>query len=206
MKISFEATGLPNDGIIVCQSPVENWGWHAENKKENNTYSFNIKALKLDAIKENKITLKIVPGSSDTSLDGQNIKLTFNNLKVVYEEYVDNGVIAENTEAFEEAYSGFEYKFPEPVDISEKSKIVIEVEFLDADKNLIKADWGLGQTLVLPEGYSTWEDKLMEQYNLGMQDVDLTKVIDKTKKVAALAFQNSKEDVKWINIKNITFE
>ena len=46
----------------------------------------------------------------------------------------------------------------------------------------------------------------MAQYNLGKQDVDLTKVTDKTKKVAALAIQNSKEDVKWIIIKNISFE
>ena len=114
--------------------------------------------------------------------------------------------IAKNEEAFEGAYAGFEYIFPEPVDISEKSKIVIEVEFLDADKNLIEVDWGLGLTLVLPEGYSTWDDQLMAQYNLGKQDVDLTKVTDKTKKVAALAIQNSKEDVKWIIIKNISFE
>ena len=46
----------------------------------------------------------------------------------------------------------------------------------------------------------------MEQWNLGKQDVDLTQITDKTKKVAALAIQNSKEEVKWIIIKKISFE
>ena len=70
----------------------------------------------------------------------------------------------------------------------------------------IEATWGLGQYLLLADPAGAWsgDNLVATQYNLGMQDMDLSALSGKTAK--AVAVQNSSADVKFIEVTSIKFE
>jgi len=114
--------------------------------------------------------------------------------------------IAINEAAFEGAWSGgLKVAFDAPVDMSKYSKIKVDADCIDASNNVIEPTYGLGQVLVVIDLDGSWSAPNMVkcQYNLTMQDVDVS---DVSETCAGIIIQSSSNDVKYIGVKSISFE
>ena len=124
---------------------------------------------------------------------------------VVFDGNVDlTGKTVKNESAFTKAYDGFVITYDE-IDFTGFNKLVVEAKFYDADGKEIEATWGLAQYLLLEDATGDWgANTIKTQYNLGMQDMELTGDLP-SHKSTGIAFQNSTADVKFIEIKSIKF-
>ncbi len=109
-----------------------------------------------------------------------------------------------NETPFASAWDGGIYiPFDAPVDLSDKTKLKVNALFYDENLQEIEVDWGLGQYLLLANASDDWGDALVVQYNLGMEDMDISSL---TGTAEALVIQNSNADVKYIGITSYKFE
>ncbi len=144
--------------------------------------------------------------------DKKIINVKFEGVKLIYEKFDPNanlkidleGKTAKNQTAFTKAYDGFATKF-DAVDISGYSELKIEAKFFDEENNEIGTTYGLGQFLLLKNPDGDWKtETVATQYNLGMQQMDLSS-FEESLKVSGIAFQNSDVKVKFIEILSIEF-
>ena len=132
------------------------------------------------------------PEPAGTTFDG-NVDLT--------------GKTVKNATAFAAAYDGgIVIDLDTTVNLSDYKTLKIGAKFYGADDAEIAANWGLGQYLLLADPAGAWsgDNLVATQYNLGMQDMDLSALSGKTAK--AVAVQNSSADVKFIEVTSIKFE
>ena len=113
------------------------------------------------------------------------------------------GKMVKNEAAFTRAYDGFLITF-DAIDVTDYTSLKVGAKFYDKDGSEIAANWGLAQYLLLRDPSGSWDgdNKAKDQYNLGMQDMDLSGV---TGNVAAIVVQNSTADVCFIEVTSIEF-
>ena len=113
------------------------------------------------------------------------------------------GKMVKNEAAFTRAYDGFLITF-DAIDVTDYTSLKVGAKFYDKDGSEIAANYGLAQYLLLRDPSGSWDgdNKAKDQYNLGMQDMDLSEV---TGNVAAIAIQNSTADVCFIEVTSIEF-
>lgn len=109
-----------------------------------------------------------------------------------------------NTEPFEGAWMGGFVTSFDAIDISEYNELIINVNFYDEDYNIIETNWGLGQFFLLKDANESWDGDncLVTQYNLGMENLDLSTL---SGSVTGIAFLTSSDEVKYIQITSIQF-
>ena len=109
-----------------------------------------------------------------------------------------------NTEPFAGAWSGGFVTAFDVVNVSEYNELVVEAIFYDEYYNIIEPDWGLGMFHLLIDSAGDWsgDNCLSTQYNLGMQNLDLSTL---TGSSTGIAFLSSSDEVKYIQITSIRF-
>ena len=109
-----------------------------------------------------------------------------------------------NTEPFEGAWMGGFVTSFDTIDISEFNELIVDVIFYDEYYERIETNWGLGQFFLLKDANESWDGDncLATQYNLGMENIDLSTL---SGSVTGIAFLTSSDEVKYIQITSIQF-